>query len=153
MAKLTVERSIWIAAPRERVWQAVTEPAHLEQWYAVGCPWEIPALEAGATVKFHNTSTEILSASIEVVDPPCQLTLRWAPEPDGTLIVTSFLLANENGGTRMTVTESGYDSMPEGERHKRADETGAGYAMSIENLKAYVEGLVAGLSETRQAAA
>jgi uncharacterized protein YndB with AHSA1/START domain len=33
MEKLVVERSIWIAAPRERVWQAVTDPEQLAQWF------------------------------------------------------------------------------------------------------------------------
>jgi uncharacterized protein YndB with AHSA1/START domain len=32
MDQLTVERSIWIDAHRERVWQAITDPAHLAQW-------------------------------------------------------------------------------------------------------------------------
>jgi len=33
MEKLTVERTLWIAAPRERVWQAVTAPEQLAQWF------------------------------------------------------------------------------------------------------------------------
>jgi uncharacterized protein YndB with AHSA1/START domain len=32
MEQVTVERSIWIAAPRERVWQAVTDPELLVLW-------------------------------------------------------------------------------------------------------------------------
>ena len=38
MEKLTIERSIWIAAPRERVWQAVTDPAQI-----VTAPESVPA--------------------------------------------------------------------------------------------------------------
>ena len=33
MAPISVERSIWIAAPRERVWQAVVEPEQVAQWF------------------------------------------------------------------------------------------------------------------------
>ena len=83
MEQLVVERTIWIAAPRERVWRAITEPQQLEQWYATGCPWEIPALQVGATVKFYNTDTDVQLAMIEVVAPPHQFTLRWQPnQPD-----------------------------------------------------------------------
>ena len=39
MEILTVERSIWIGAPRERVWQAVTDPEQLAQWL-LPPPWE-----------------------------------------------------------------------------------------------------------------
>ena len=31
--KLAVERSIFIPAPRDRVWQALTDPAQLAQWF------------------------------------------------------------------------------------------------------------------------
>ena len=36
MEKSAVERSIWIKAPREQVWQALTEPEHLERWLLPG---------------------------------------------------------------------------------------------------------------------
>ena len=32
MEEIKVERSVWIDAPRERVWQAITDPANLPQW-------------------------------------------------------------------------------------------------------------------------
>jgi uncharacterized protein YndB with AHSA1/START domain len=140
MEQATVERSIWIAAPRERVWQAVTDPQQLEQWYATNFKWEIPALEVGATVTFYHSDTDILLATIEVVDLLRLFRLRWAPVEQGVVLVTSFLLEEENGGTRATITETGYDAVPEDQRQQWLDSTGAGYTMSMENLKAYLEG-------------
>ncbi len=70
METIAVERTIWINAPRERVWQAITDPKQLSQWYAPGCPWEIPTLQAGAAIKFYNTDTDIQPGIIAVVDPP-----------------------------------------------------------------------------------
>jgi uncharacterized protein YndB with AHSA1/START domain len=32
MEQIKVEHTIWIDAPRERVWQAITDPANLAQW-------------------------------------------------------------------------------------------------------------------------
>lgn len=141
MERLAVERTIWIAVPRERVWLAITEPAQLERWYAPGCPWEIPRLEVGATAMFYNTVMEPLLATIEVLDPPRQFTLRWQPEASSpaTTLVTTFLLEEENGGTQVTINETGYESLPEEVRQRRIDETGEGYGMSMENLKAYLE--------------
>jgi uncharacterized protein YndB with AHSA1/START domain len=140
MEQATVERSIWIAAPRERVWQAVTDPQQLEQWYATNCKWEIPALQVGATITFYHSDTDILHATIEVVDPLRQFRLRWAPVEQGIVLVTSFLLEEENGGTRATITETGYDALPKDQRQQWLDSTDAGYTMSMENLKAYLEG-------------
>lgn len=139
---MTVERSIWIAAPRERVWQAITQPRQLEQWYAKGCPWEIPALEVGATVKFYNTDTDIQTATIAVVDPPRQLTLRWQPDPmfPSALLTNTFLLEEEENGTRVTVTQTGYESVPDEVRQQWFDADAGGYTSIVENLKAYLEG-------------
>jgi hypothetical protein len=54
--------------------------------------------------------------------------------------VTSFILIEENGGTRATICETGYEAVPEDERQQWIDSTSAGYTMSMENLKAFVEG-------------
>jgi uncharacterized protein YndB with AHSA1/START domain len=139
--QLAVERSVWIDTPIERAWKAVTEPEQLTQWYATNYSWEIPTLAVGARIRFHNSDTEALGAAIEVVDPPREFTVRWDPSAHyGVVLVTSFRLAEENGGTRVTIYESGYESVPADERQEWIDATGVGYAMSVENLKAHLEG-------------
>lgn len=143
MEQIAVERSIWIAAPRERVWRAVTDSEQLSQWYAPGSTWEIPVLKVGGIGKFYNTPDDIVVHIIEVVDPPCQFTLRWKeshpPHPAVTMF-TTFLLEEEKGGTRVTIHEEGFEQLPDDVRRKRVDQTAEGYRMSMENLKAYVEG-------------
>jgi uncharacterized protein YndB with AHSA1/START domain len=136
---LSVERSIWIAAPRERAWAAVTQPEHLDRWYATYYRWEIPVLQVGATVKFLNrdNDADLQVATIEVVDPPREFTLRWHGNPE---LVTTFRLEEENGGTRATIRESGYEAVPDNERAEWIDATGKGYTLSMENLKAHLEG-------------
>ncbi len=141
---VAVERSIWIATPIEKAWRAVTEPAQLNQWYATFYQWDIPALQVGAIVKFYNKDdhADAQIAAIEVVDAPHEFTLRWQPNPQyaAVSLVTSFLLATENGGTRATIRESGYENVPADERQQWLDATSGGYTLSMENLKAFVEG-------------
>jgi uncharacterized protein YndB with AHSA1/START domain len=146
MEKIGVERSIWVNVPRERAWRAVTEPEHLDRWYATYYRWDIPVLQVGATVKFYGkdeaTASDIQVGTIEVVDPPREFTLRWqaTPQYPAVSLVTSFLLVEENGGTRVTISESGYENVPEEERQGWLDATAGGYGMSVENLKALLEG-------------
>lgn len=141
MTAISVENSIWIDAPVERAWQAITDPALLTKWYATNYAWEIPVLEVGARVKFHNSETEILDATISVLRPPEQFTLLWDAEAHhGVQLVTSFMLEAENGGTRMTIRETGYEHVPADERQAWLDATGSGYPLSLENLKALLEG-------------
>lgn len=97
-------------------------------------------------MKFYNKApekhTDLQIATIEVVDPPRQFTLRWhsSQEYPAVSLVTTFLLVEENGGTRVTHHESGYESIPAAERQQWLDATGAGYTLSMENLKAHLEG-------------
>jgi uncharacterized protein YndB with AHSA1/START domain len=144
MEKVAVERGVWIAAPLERAWRAVTEPEQLDRWYATSYRWDIPALQTGETVKFYNkeNAADLQIATIEVVDPPREFTLRWRPDREhpAVTLVTTFRLAAEGGGTRVTISESGYEALPDEVRQQWLDATGGGYSMSMENLKAHLEG-------------
>jgi uncharacterized protein YndB with AHSA1/START domain len=141
MEGVAVERRVWINAPCQRVWRAITEPEHLERWYAPGCPWAIPALEVGATVKFYNTDTDIQLATIEGLEPPRQFTLRWQLDqtnPELNLVNT-FLLEEENGGTRVTAIQAGYESLPVDIRQQQLDQDAEAYTAIVESLKEYLE--------------
>ena len=141
METLAVERSVLIDAPRQRVWQAITDPAQLEQWYAPGCPWEIPSLQAGATVKFHNTDADIQLATIEAVEPLKEFTLRWQLDPvhPGITLLNSFLLEEVDGNTRVTVSQEGYASLPDGMREEQLRQDADAYTAIVESLKSFLE--------------
>jgi uncharacterized protein YndB with AHSA1/START domain len=139
---LAAERTIWIDANRESVWYAITDAKQLDQWYAPGSTWEMPTLKVGATVWFHHLSSETLTATIDVYEPMDEFVLRW--QPDKTypelVLVTTFFLEAEAGGTRVTINECGYSALPAEIRQEWVDGTNEGYGMSMENLKAHVEG-------------
>src|SRR5688572_662164 len=109
MEQLKVERSIWIDAPRERVWQAITDPANLAKW--------LLPLALGADMKRDDNDTifvsmggmEIPIAILEEVDPPRHV--RSYGLPDHVISIT-YLLEEENNGTRVTVTLSGFENLP-----------------------------------------
>lgn len=141
METLAVERSVLINRPRQDVWSAITDPAHLEQWYAPGCPWEIPALEVGATIKFHNTDTDIQLATIEELKPLQEFTLRWELDPahPGITLLNSFVLEEANGNTRVKVSQAGYESLPDGMREEQLRQDADAYTAIAESLKSYLE--------------
>lgn len=139
LASLTVMRSIWINATLERAWRAVTEAEQLSKWYAPGSPWEIPLLTEGEKVYFHHSPNEhhagtevvTMAATIEQLEPLRVFAVRWDDEPT---MLTSFLLAEEDGGTRVTISETGYETAAQMEG------TATGYGMSMENLRDHLEG-------------
>jgi len=133
MEAVTLKRSIWINAPRERVWQAVSVPEQIAAWFA-----------PGMSFKMENNIVSILMngqymdvAWVEVIEAPRQLTTR--PLPDKKT-ATTYLLEEENGGTRFTVIETGLESLPEEDRAKYLEQNGSEWEKALANLNAYIEG-------------
>jgi uncharacterized protein YndB with AHSA1/START domain len=133
MEKRVVERSIWIAAPRERVWRAVTDPAQIAQWFAPGTIFS----QEGDTFCIRVGEEDVEVAVVEMLDPPRQITTRSLPD---RAITTTYTLEEENGGTRFTVTEAGFESLPEDARKARLDQDDQGWEMALANLQAYIDG-------------
>ena len=116
MEQVKVERSIWIDAPRERVWQAITDPADLAKWLlppALGADMQC---DANDTILVSMGGMEIPIAVLEEVDAPRQV--RSYGLPDHVISIT-YLLEEENGGTRVTVTMSGFEKLPVDARQDR----------------------------------
>lgn len=137
-----VERSIWIAAPRERVWRAITDPMQLEMWFSPGTSWKLTALEVGGRLFIPDPETgdETNVQVIQLVDPPQRFVTHSLPASPGSSEVTAYLLQEERGGTRLTITNSGYELLPEDGRWSAMEQNAFGFGMMLENLRAYVEG-------------
>ena len=133
MEKIAIQRSIWIAAPRVRVWQAVTDPAQIAQWFAPGTTFS----QNGNTLSVRMGETDVEVAVIELFDPPRHMTTRSLPD---RAITTTYTLEEENGGTRFTVTETGFEALSEEARQERLDQNDRGWEMALENLKASLDG-------------
>ena len=140
--KVSVERSIWIEAPRERVWRAITEPDQIEKWFSPGTQWQGTGLEVGGRIFVldPDTNTEMYTQVIELVDPPRQLVTRSAPEPPEAPHVTTWSLMEEKGGTRLTITHSGYELEPEDVRWANMEQNAFGFGMMLMNVAAHIEG-------------
>jgi uncharacterized protein YndB with AHSA1/START domain len=133
METIGLKRSIWIDAPRERVWQAVTVPEQIAAWFAPGASFT----QNGDIISVRVGDMDMEVAVVEVIDPPRQLTTRNLPDRS---IATIYLLEEENGGTRFTVIERGLESLPEDARQQHLDQDSKGWKMALENLQAYIDG-------------
>jgi uncharacterized protein YndB with AHSA1/START domain len=133
LEKVEIRRSIWIKASRERVWRAVTDAEQIAQWFFPGTVFS----QEGDKITMRVNGTVVAESMIEVNDPPRQITTRSLPDKKTTI---TYLLEEENDGTRFTVLEAGLESLSEDERNQRLDQNGKGWEMALENLNAYLEG-------------
>ena len=142
MLKPNIEHQIWIAVPRERAWDAITQTEQIKHWWGADGYAEITNLSSGATINF-GTGDRQISATISLVDPPHEFVYEWPPHPRyfSVPFVTRYILDEENGGTQVTFRETGFAAWPDDEpRRARFERLNGEFRMILENLKAYLEG-------------
>ena len=115
MEYASIEREIIVEAPPEVVYEVVSSPEHLRQWWSDEAELEPTAGAAGHLV-FHRAAPELpLVVPLTVVDaqPPRRFSFRWTydvgvvPGPGNSMLVT-FDLESAGAGTRLTMTETGF---------------------------------------------
>lgn len=139
--RLSAERSIWIAASRERVWRAITDAEQLEKWFSPGTSWHSTGDTVGSKlfVADPETGAEMYVQVIEAFEPPRRLVTRSVPPANEVPHATEWTLEEENGGTRLTLTHTGYELAPVDTRYISMEQNTFGFGMMLENLQAYVE--------------
>ncbi|MEO8394577.1 MAG: SRPBCC domain-containing protein [Chloroflexota bacterium] len=135
---MVATRSVVIAADRERVWKAITEAAQISQWFDGSMKWEFEA-KAGETMTFYWDGQVIGYGKVVTAEPPERFAFRWTPEP-GTPIesLVTFQLEVYAEGTRVTISEAGFEALPEAVRQKRYEMNGTGWGITLDHLTAYL---------------
>ena len=140
---MKIERSVVIKAKQERVWKALTTPEQMVQWFE---RIEFERLEAGQKIKFSwepNDSVDFNETygEITLVVPISRFGYSWQvapPDPTSTFVI--FDLETIAEGTRVTVTETGFEALSDSQREKRYQDNVGGWEYVTNSLAAFVEG-------------
>ena len=95
---MDITREVDFPVPPDEVWEALTDPDQLEEWFANDV--ELDPREGGAGV-FRWDDGEEKRATVVVAEPPERLVLDW--DDDGEV---EFTLEETEEGTRLHVRES-----------------------------------------------
>jgi uncharacterized protein YndB with AHSA1/START domain len=105
----TIEREVYVEASPEIVFEVVSSPDHLTQWWPDGATHDSVSFgsDAGRTV----TGFAVVDAR-----PPHQFSFRWtqpvgSPAAEGNSLLVTFDLVPKGGGTLLKMTESGFREM------------------------------------------
>ena len=110
----TIEREIHVEAAPEVVFEVVTSPEHLREWWPDDAVIEPTPGAVGELVFGDRSSPDAQIPKVTVVDavPPRLFSFRWiypddeAAAPGNSLLVT-FELVPADGGTLVRMTETG----------------------------------------------
>ncbi len=143
-----IERQILLKAPRWRVWRALSIAEEFGDWFGVALKGKTFA--AGERVQGQITSPGyehlVFDVVIERMEPERLLSFRWpldAVEPGveysnepTTLVV--FELKDVDGGTLLSVVESGFDSIPRARRLDAFRSNSGGWDEQMKNIDRHV---------------
>ena len=134
---IEIRRSVVVAADREKVWRAITQPEQFSKWF--GAPVQFERLAAGETMTFFEGG-ESEPGTIAIVEPPERFAFHWTPEPGYPVeTLVTFHLESVTEGTRITVTEAGFEGLPEAVRQSRFDLNSKGWGIQMNNIAEYLE--------------
>ena|ERR1700733_507236 len=143
-----IERKIMLKAPRGRVWRALSNAEEFGNWFGVALKGKTFA--AGQRVKGNITypgyEHVVFDIVIERMEPEKLLSWRWHPaaidnsvdysqEPT-TLVV--FELKDAEGGTLLSLVESGFDKVPAARRANAFRLNSGGWDGQMENIAKHV---------------
>jgi uncharacterized protein YndB with AHSA1/START domain len=135
---------IEIAAPREQVWRALTEPQLVVQW--MGCLGFRPEaghifyLQPDRARRQVGDVTDAIACRIEILDAPRRLSFSWGfPDVPDTFV--DIRLRNISGGTHVRLVHSGWDQFDDRETDEVRGGMGhAWHAVALPRLRLVAEG-------------
>lgn len=110
----SIERQLYIDAPPDVVFEVVSQPEHVEQWWPHQARYVLESGSSGELIfDSDNTSETAVSFQVVEVQPPELFSFRWthpngaSATTDNSLLVT-FRLKADGEGTMLSMTETGF---------------------------------------------
>ena len=142
-----IEKRVVLRAPRSRVWRAIADAKEFGTWFGMKLEG---AFAAGRTVRgrltIPNYDHLTLELQIERIEAEHFFSYRWHPyaidpkvdySSEPTTLV-EFTLEEAEGGTALTIVESGFDRIPLARRAEAFRMNTEGWGGQIKNLERYV---------------
>jgi uncharacterized protein YndB with AHSA1/START domain len=153
-----IEKRILLRAPRERVWQAISDARQFGLWFGVAfdgpfvagarltgriVPTTVDAEVAKLQEPYAGTKFEI---AVDRIEPMRRFCFRWHPyavEPGvdyskEPMTLVLFELEEAEGGTLLTISESGFDRIALARRAKAFSANDGGWTKQTELIAKYL---------------
>jgi|ERR1700704_7157726 uncharacterized protein YndB with AHSA1/START domain len=142
-----IEKRILLRAPRSRVWRALTDSKEFGAWFRTAFT---EPFRPGARAKGRITypGYEHLEAEILIVrmEPERLFSFQWHPNAvdpakdysNESMTLVEFTLEDAEGGTLLTVVESGFDGIPIARRAAALKGNDQGWSEQLTAIEEYL---------------
>ena len=143
-----IAKEILLRAPLARVWRAISDPDEFGSWFRVdmsGVQFE-PGKPVHGKMTYPGHEGTPFEMVVDRIEAPRLFSFRWHPygiDPnrdysDEPMTLIEFALEEVADGTKLTVTESGFDAIPLARRAEAFRMNSEGWSEQIRNIEAYV---------------
>jgi uncharacterized protein YndB with AHSA1/START domain len=135
-----IVRQVKVSTSVDRVWKAITQADQLAQWF--GDSAEVDLRVGGSITLGWSEYGVTTSGVVERVEEPNVFAFRWQAsasvdgDPQSTLV--TFTLTQVDGGTEVTVEETGLATLPGDVYDRTLEENSSGWTAEFADLVAYV---------------
>lgn len=154
-----IEKSLVLKAPRERVWEALSDSSRFGIWF--GAEFDGPFV-AGEWLTGRIVPTRMdpevarmqepargmpMTVLVETIAPTTRFAFRWHPfaadpatdySAEPTTLIT-FELLDDPAGVLLRITETGFDALPESRRREAFAANEGGWEHQLRLIRAYLE--------------
>ncbi len=113
----TIEREIYVEASPETVFEVVSSPDHVKQWWPDDAAYDPTPGSAGEIVfGERDAGGAVVAFTVVDADPPRSFAFRWTHPAgeeaiEGNSLLVTFELTPRGPGTLLKMTESGFREM------------------------------------------
>jgi uncharacterized protein YndB with AHSA1/START domain len=153
-----IEKRVFLRSPQERVWHAISDATEFGTWFGIELdgPMAAGARTCGR-IKPTAADAEVaqmqekyrgmpLALYVERVEPMNLLSFRWHPFAIASAVdyssepmtLVTFTLEAVEGGTMLTIVESGFDAIPIARRADAFDANEEGWNLMAQLVEKYL---------------
>jgi uncharacterized protein YndB with AHSA1/START domain len=153
-----IEKRVLLRAPQERVWRAISDAAEFGSWFGVELDGGFaPGATIAGRIKPTDADADVakmqekyagmpMTFYVEQIEPMRLLSFRWHPFTIDTTVdyssepmtLVTFTLEPIEGGTLLTIVESGFDAIPIGRRADAFDANDEGWGLMAKLIEKHL---------------
>ena len=141
-----IEKRIELKAPISCVWRALTDYREFGEWFRVKLDGPfVPGELSTGQITYPGYEHIRWQAIVQKMEPERLFSFTWLHsfEPDADIIkepttLVEFRLEKMDAGTLLTLTESGFDNLPDAIRLESFQRNEGGWTEQMKNIESYV---------------